>query len=656
MSLSHECSFSFDPGTRDRGEEYFHTGRVKIVDVGFDVVTAAVRGTAPRPYEVNICFEQLDSHEIIAECTCPRFQEGRLCKHIWATLRAIEDERMVETDAVLDDVVVLHAWEADDFDEDILSIDALRRLAGGRGAVPPGLSRPKTAQPSWHSQMSALFAHSGDSDPWDAVVERPCEVWYMLDVSSSMQRGGLVVDFFHRVPRKDGSWGKIKRLSFRRGDVSMVTEQEDRHLLQLLVGNDAQSDSGYTASFYASPYYQQETYCRAIVAPAMYELLLPRLCATGRFVWLLDSSMSPEDGRTIAWDDGEPWRLRLRIDPLPADQGWTLNGELARGEESRPLSEPVLMLAHGLVLFGESMARLDAEEHFPWVATLRRHPRIEIPRNDRQPFLQRLWAAPSLPQVELPDELTLEQAQGDPQGKLSIRSPDRVGRSNSLFADVKFLYREHEISVREKRTAIVEADEGRVVHRDREAERRLLAQLTEAGMRPPAQYDRPQADVHFPIRSLAEIVDRLTADGWLVESEGRLIRRAGGFHQNVTSGEDWFELGGQIDFDGVEVPLPRLLAALRSKQKYVRLDDGTQGILPDEWLQRFGSLVDLGDQQDDGLRFSSSQALLLDALLAAQEDVQVDDPFDQLRRRLRSFDGIQPGSEPRGFQGQLRPY
>jgi len=315
-----------------------------------------------------------------------------------------------------------------------------------------------------------------------------------------------------------------------------------------------------------------------------------------------------------------------------------------------------LMLAHGLVLFPESLARLDAAEHFPWIATLRRHPRIDVPCDDREPFLQRLWSAATLPEIELPEELQLQQIQVRPRGQLSIQSPDRYGRSNMLHANLRFVYGAHDVSVHDRRAAFVEAEQGRVIRRDLAAERALVTQLAEAGIRPLAQYSRSQADVQFAVRSLGEIVDGLTAQGWLVESEGRLIRRAGSYRLNVTSGVDWFELDGQVDFDGVEVPLPRLLAALRGKQKYIRLDDGTQGILPDEWLQRFGSLVDLGDENEEKLRFRPSQALLLDALLAAQEDVQVDGTFDRLRERLRRFDGIQPGKEPRGFQGELRAY
>src|SRR5208283_2288205 len=122
------------------------------------------------------------------------------------------------------------------------------------------------------------------------------------------------------------------------------------------------------------------------------------------------------------------------------------------------------------------------------------------------------------------------------------------------------------------------------------------------------------------------------------------------------SGVDWFDLAGTLDFDGMEVHLPEILEALRHGQNYVRLKDGSRGLLPQEWLKRFASMVELGEAEGEGIRFRSSQALLLDALLAAQEQVTVDAPFARLRENLRSFNGVAAVNEPAGFSGELRPY
>jgi superfamily II DNA or RNA helicase len=667
MSLLLECRQFFDDNSRIRGDEYFRKRRVRILGVDSDRVCAKVTGTAGYTYEVDIDLSNLPDHVIVGECTCPRFNQGDLCKHIWATLRQIQQQKVIPDEYGLVDLVLLHAHESvedEDEDDDNDIIDArwtrAHRLTSNRPAALS--SPPNRTTATWHSLVPALARDDASERPAagltrQVAVPRQTQAWFVVDIGVCLQRGGLLIDLYQRESQRDGHWGKIKPLRLQRGSTGPLSDPEDRRLVGLLMGNEPENPTNAYPSYYGS-YHGYQNYSRILVVPAMYDLLLPKLSATGRLVWSLDSSIPPEEGRPLAWDDGDPWRVRLHVDSELDSGDYGLRGELFRDGQSRPLNDPVLMLAHGLVVFPDLLARLDAAEHFSWIAALRKNPRIAVPRGERQAFFEWLWGNSRLPTVELPDDLQVEHVQGVPRGKLSIQSPDRFGRSSYLFAQVRFLYEDQfECSAESRRGVFLDADPMRVIHRDMERERALVIQLAEAGLERVPAYQRGTADVQFPLRKLAELVEHFTARGWWVESEGRLLRRAGGFHLNVTSDVDWFEVDGRFDFDGVEVPLPRLLAALRSRQKYVRLDDGTQGILPDEWLKRFGSLVDLGEQEDDKLRFRPSQALLLDALLAAQDDaVTVDASFDRLRKQLRSFDGIQPGSEPRGFQGQLRGY
>ena len=88
----------------------------------------------------------------------------------------------------------------------------------------------------------------------------------------------------------------------------------------------------------------------------------------------------------------------------------------------------------------------------------------------------------------------------------------------------------------------------------------------------------------------------------------------------------------------------------------VRLGDGTYGLLPEEWLERFAPLAGLGTKEEDHLRFKRNQAGLLDALLAAQPEVRVDELFERVRERMRTFNGVKSAAQPAGFVGQLRDY
>ena len=47
---------------------------------------------------------------------------------------------------------------------------------------------------------------------------------------------------------------------------------------------------------------------------------------------------------------------------------------------------------------------------------------------------------------------------------------------------------------------------------------------------------------------------------------------------------------------------------------------------------------------------------MLDALLAAQPEVRVDEAFERVRQGLRRFQGVRAPAQPEGFTGQLRDY
>jgi SNF2 family DNA or RNA helicase len=99
-----------------------------------------------------------------------------------------------------------------------------------------------------------------------------------------------------------------------------------------------------------------------------------------------------------------------------------------------------------------------------------------------------------------------------------------------------------------------------------------------------------------------------------------------------------------------------LLEALRRGTSMVPLGDGSFGLLPEEWLEKFAPLAGLGTKEDGHLRFRKNQAGLLDALLAAQPEVRIDEAFERVREGLRLFEGVRSAPQPEGFIGQLRDY
>ena len=317
-----------------------------------------------------------------------------------------------------------------------------------------------------------------------------------------------------------------------------------------------------------------------------------------------------------------PGPFSLRV--VSEAKGYEVVGKLVRNEEALDLREPRLMVAGGLVFTGERVARLEDGGAFPWLSYLRQQ-RLIFPEKDKDRWLQEILALDRVPPLELPDDLKYEELTLSPQFRLKIAKCDYA--ANRLAARLFFRYGAVEIPSDENRATHYRPEDRQLIRRDAAAERQALAQLHQLGLREQRYYGRPETHV-LAARNLPQVVQTLTAAGWLVEADGKLYRQAGQFNIEVSSGIDWFELHGGMTFDDQAVSLPELLAAVRKGDTIVRLGDGSFGMLPEEWLKKYGLLAGTGKAEGDHLRFSRTQVGLLDALLAAQ-------PEARCRRDLR---------------------
>ena len=79
------CARDFNHGVRSRGQKYFESGRVLIANHDAERITATVQGSGSFNYLVGLIW-LTEISAIAAGCTCPYYDGGDLCKHIWATI------------------------------------------------------------------------------------------------------------------------------------------------------------------------------------------------------------------------------------------------------------------------------------------------------------------------------------------------------------------------------------------------------------------------------------------------------------------------------------------------------------------------------------------------------------------------------------------
>jgi SNF2 family DNA or RNA helicase len=126
----------------------------------------------------------------------------------------------------------------------------------------------------------------------------------------------------------------------------------------------------------------------------------------------------------------------------------------------------------------------------------------------------------------------------------------------------------------------------------------------------------------------------------------------------VLSGINWFNTKLQVKYGQRKASLKHLHKAIRNKTKFVQLDDGTLGILPEEWIARFTKYFNAGEILDDDtlqtakVNFASIAELYEDKMLDEEVRLQL----KTYKEKLNDFESIQNVAVPDGFKGTLRTY
>jgi superfamily II DNA or RNA helicase len=122
-----------------------------------------------------------------------------------------------------------------------------------------------------------------------------------------------------------------------------------------------------------------------------------------------------------------------------------------------------------------------------------------------------------------------------------------------------------------------------------------------------------------------------------------------------SSGTDWFDLKVLLQYGEQTVSLAQLRQAVLNKQDYVQLGDGTWGLLPQEWLQRFTNFFKLGKTQGEEIQVSKKHFSAIgnwpqiDTSTIAAE-------LEQKKQQLLQLDKQESFDLPRHLNATLRPY
>jgi len=263
--------------------------------------------------------------------------------------------------------------------------------------------------------------------------------------------------------------------------------------------------------------------------------------------------------------------------------------------------------------------------------------------------------------VDFDKSLIQEIKDGDPEVKLFL-----IEKGDYLVFQPSFSYKGYETKARDRNEIVVpHGDKVLIVHRNREAENAFIAKLKNL---------HSNFIVNEENGSLALKGADVLKNNWFflfVDAMKEIKTPVFGFEalKNfrfntakpqtkifISSNTDWFDAKVDIVFGDQKVTVAEVKRALANKQQFVQLNDGTLGILPDEWLKKYSLLFRVGEGGSNNLKLSRYHLSVVDELYEGRDEEELVVKLEEKYENLRQFNIIKEIDPPETLKAVLRPY
>jgi non-specific serine/threonine protein kinase len=265
--------------------------------------------------------------------------------------------------------------------------------------------------------------------------------------------------------------------------------------------------------------------------------------------------------------------------------------------------------------------------------------------------------------VEFDSSLVREIKDGSPEPRILLQE-----KGDFLIFQPVFSYKGYETTYHHKQDTIVMAQDGKivVVNRNRADELKFINKLESLH----SNFIRPEGSGSLALKSADVLknnwfflfVDRMQEMnvpvlGFDVLKNFRFNTSKPKTQIHISSsGVDWFDAKVDILFGDQHVTIAEVKRALTNKQQFVQLNDGTLGILPEEWIKKYSLLFNVGEGKINKLRLSKYHLSVINELYEQRDESEIQFELEEKMERLRSFKNIKEVDPPKELEHILRPY
>ncbi|MEO6961865.1 MAG: SNF2-related protein [Puia sp.] len=263
--------------------------------------------------------------------------------------------------------------------------------------------------------------------------------------------------------------------------------------------------------------------------------------------------------------------------------------------------------------------------------------------------------------VEFDSELVKEIKSGDPEKKILLQE-----KGDYLLFQPIFVYKGFETTASGKDELVVaDGDKVLLIQRNKEKESAFLAQLQSLH----SQFIQPQGSPGLALRGgdvlknnwfflfMDAMQDmKVNVQGFDALKNFRFNTSRPQTKIHISSSTDWFDARVDILFGDQKVTIADVKKALANKQQFVPLNDGTLGVLPDEWVKRYALLFRVGEGKSNELRLSRYHLSVIDELYENRNEEELIIHLEKKYEQLKEFKTIKEIDPPEHLAHILRPY
>ena len=634
---------------RKRGHLYFQKGAVSDLKYSSHKATASVEGTFI--YEVEIEFDE-KKRPVSCVCTCPYNEGGSACKHIVAVLYRLDETKFFK------DLIYVSSDDGNNipgyFEKKLSPQELLKRdmryIPYNQEITLYGKNKSRKQWLAEIAEQKEAAKFSAFKNQIDVLINKENKKYsapgYKIAYAVEPKGYNTNIYVLRQRLKKDGTISGSEIIYTPNFDTLPEVSLQEKLIIERISGHSGEySVDLFPADFHRALSTEQlnKSYLFSEILSFLSEkevYLYMGYKQIGKRIYMSRDLGSAE---LLVDEEGDNISLNLRF--------------YFKGEQIKTGTRVMPILNNPLwVMIDDNIFKISNLTYYQFYNFTWESKKILFPKAYLEYFEENF-----LPQLvkNLPldsDKYKVEEISSSPKKRVYLEEDD-----SRLKIILKFAYNDFEVNFNNNETNSSFFKKGKIVRivRDIISEEKARQEVR--------QFNLKEIDEGIfttrknPIDFLFGALPILKEMGYEIFGESNLSRykvntSKPSFSFAVSSGIDWFDVTTDIRFDEAAASFEELLNVIKHKKEYIQLNDGSLGILPQQWLNKFERALAFADSKNDQLRFSKYQINALDGLIKEAEKIETDREYKEHLELLNSFEKIKKKKVPSNFKTVLRPY